>query len=279
METRIEVFTKENFADAIGSEIASEVVHIGITSVDEIRMVQVYLVEGDLSGEDIGRICGELLIDGLTQDYICINGSPNVQAGKTRLGPKWQGNNAHAIEVTRKRGVMDPVESTVIKGIKDLGLSARSVKTAKRFLIAGQLTTDQLETIANRVLANKIIEDVFIDKDKLFYEDKNETVDYVFRKQELDILDAGDEQLLEVSERGQMYLTVEEMKAVQKHFSTLGRKPTDVELETVAQTWSEHCMHKTFKGIIDYNGEHIDNLLANTVMKATSELNKSWCVN
>ena len=80
METRIEVFTKEHFPDSIGNEIASEIVHIGITSVDEIRMVQVYLVEGDLSSEDIRRICGELLIDGLTQDYICIDGSPNVQA-------------------------------------------------------------------------------------------------------------------------------------------------------------------------------------------------------
>jgi phosphoribosylformylglycinamidine synthase len=281
METRIEVFTKEHFPDSIGNEIASEVEHIGITSVDEIRMVQVYLVEGDLSREDIGRICGELLIDGLTQDYICINGSqeqPDIQEGKIKLGPKWQGDNAHAIEVTRKRGVMDPVESTVVKGIIDLGLSARSVKTAKRFLIAGKLTIDQLETIANKVLANKIIEDVFIDKDNLFYEGKNEAVDYVFQKQELDILDADDEQLLEVSERGQMYLTVDEMKAVQKHFATLGRNPTDVELETIAQTWSEHCMHKTFKGIVDYNGEHIDDLLANTIVKATSELNKSWCV-
>ena len=278
METRIEVFTKEHFPDSVGNEITSEVEHIGITSVDEIRMVQVYLVDGDLSGEDIGRICGELLIDGLIQDYICINGSSGVQASEIKLGSKWQGDDAHAIEVTRKRGVMDPVESTVIKGIKDLGLSVRSVKTAKRFLIAGQLTTDQLETIANKVLANKIIEDVFIDKDNLFYEDRNETVDDVFHRQELDILDADDDQLLEVSERGQMYLTVEEMRAVQDYFVALGRKPTDVELETVAQTWSEHCMHKTFKGIIDYNGEHIDNLLAKTVMKATSDLNKSWCV-
>ena len=282
MEIRIEVFTKEHFTDSIGNEIASEVEHVGITSVDEIRMVQVYLVEGDLSGEDIERVCSELLIDGLTQDYICIDGPPNQpdgeQAGKIKYGTKWQGNNVHTIEVTRKRGVMDPVDSTVVKGIKDLGLIARSVKTAKRFLLAGKITTDQLETIASKVLANKIIEDVFIDKDNLFYEGKNETVDYVFHKQELDILDADDEQLLEISEKGQMYLTVEEMKAVQKYFVILGRKPTDVELETVAQTWSEHCMHKTFKGIIDYNGEHIDNLLAKTVMKATSDLNKSWCV-
>ncbi|GAX62801.1 phosphoribosylformylglycinamidine synthase [Candidatus Scalindua japonica] len=279
METRIEVFTKENFPDAIGNEIVSEVVHIGITSVDEIRMVQVYLVEGDLSRGEIRKICSELLIDGLTQDYICIDGpSDDIQAEKVKIGRKWSSNNIHTIEITRKRGVMDPVESTVIKGIKDLGLSARSVKTAKRFLITGQLTTDQLETIANKVLANKIIEDVFIGKDNLFYEDKNKTVDYVFKKQTLAILDADDEQLLAISEKGQMYLTVTEMKAVQKHFAKLGRNPTDVELETIAQTWSEHCMHKTFKGIIDYNGEYIDDLLANTIVKATSELNKPWCV-
>ena len=244
METRIEVFTKENFPDAVGNEIASEVLNIGITSVEEIRVVQVYLVEGDLSREDIGRICGELLIDGLTQDYVCTNGSPeqpdDIQTGKIKPGQKRRqnNNNVHAIEVTRKQGVMDPVESTVIKGIKDLGLSARSIKTAKRILIAGLLTIDQLETIANKVLANKIIEDVFIDRDNLFYEDKNETVDYAFHRQTFDILDADDEQLLSVSERGQMYLTVTEMKTVQNYFATLGRNPTDVELETVAQTWS-----------------------------------------
>ena len=103
METRIEVFTKENFPDAVGNEIASEVLNIGITSVEEIRVVQVYLVEGDLSREDIGRICGELLIDGLTQDYVCTNGSPeqpdDIQTGKIKPGQKRRqnDNNFHTI--------------------------------------------------------------------------------------------------------------------------------------------------------------------------------------
>jgi phosphoribosylformylglycinamidine synthase II len=283
MEIRIEVFTKENFPDAIGNEVVLEIANIGITSIDEIRSVQVYLVDGDLSKDDVKRVCGELLIDGLTQDYACVYGSSSlpdgIQAEKERFGHRWCNyKTVYTIEVTRKRGVMDPVESTVIKGIKDLGLSVRSVKTAKRFLVAGLLTVEQVEEIANKVLANKIIEDVFINKNNLFYEDKNETVDYHFHKNTLDILNVDDEQLLSISQRGQLYLTIQEMKAVQKHFSTLGRNPTDVELETIAQTWSEHCMHKTFKGIIDYDGERIDNLLTNTVMKATAELNKSWCV-
>ncbi len=279
MERRIEVFTKADFPDAIGNEVASEIANIGITSVDEIRTVQVYLIDGDLSKDEIKRICSELLIDGLTQDYVCINGASEQSADKIMFGQKrGKDNTIYTIEVTRKLGVMDPVESTVIKGIRDLGLSAKSVKTAKRFLVAGSLSIEQVETVADKVLANKIIEDVFINKDNLFYEDKNDAVDYVFHKHTLDILDAGDERLLSISQKGQLYLNLQEMKAVQKYFTTLGRNPTDVELETIAQTWSEHCMHKTFRGMIDYDGELIDNLLANTVMKATSELNKPWCV-
>ena len=283
MVTRIEVFTKENFPDTLGNEVASEIANIGITSVDEIRTVQVYLIDGNLSKEDIKRICSELLIDGLTQDYVCINGlseqSADIQTGKMKFGQKGHKDNAvYTIEVARKRGVMDPVESTVIKGIRDLGLSAKSVKTAKRFLVVGLLTDSQVEAIADKVLANKIIEDVFINKDNLFYEDKNDTIDYVFHRNTLEILNADEEQLLSISRMGQLYLNIQEMKAVQEYFATFGRNPTDVELETIAQTWSEHCMHKTFRGIIDYDGELIDNLLANTVMKATSELNKPWCV-
>src|SRR3989338_6759908 len=283
MVTRIEVFTKENFPDTLGNEVASEIANIGITSVDEIRTVQVYLIDGNLSKEDIKRICSELLIDGLTQDYVCINGlseqSADIQTGKMKFGQKGRKDNAvYTIEVARKLGVMDPVESTVIKGIRDLGLSAKSVKTAKRFLVVGLLTDSQVEAIADKVLANKIIEDVFINKDNLFYEDKNDTIDYVFHRNTLEILNADEEQLLSISRMGQLYLNIQEMKAVQEYFATFGRNPTDVELETIAQTWSEHCMHKTFRGIIDYDGELIDNLLANTVMKATSELNKPWCV-
>ena len=58
-----------------------------------------------------------------------------------------------------------------------------------------------------------------------------------------------------------------EMKKVQDHFVKLGRNPTQAELETIAQTWSEHCKHKTFTAEIDYdNGsgktEKIDGLFS-----------------
>ena len=94
----------------------------------------------------------------------------------------------------------------------------------------------------------------------------------------IEILKAGDEKLLKISKSGLLSLTLAEMKAVKNYFKKEKRNPTDVELETIAQTWSEHCKHKTFRGIINYNGKKIDNLLKQTVIKATNEINKSWCV-
>jgi phosphoribosylformylglycinamidine synthase len=78
--------------------------------------------------------------------------------------------------------------------------------------------------------------------------------------------------------KGRFWLNLEEMKIIQAYFRQLGRKPTDVELETLAQTWSEHCIHKTFKSKIKLGKKTIDNLMKSTVMKVTRELNKTWCL-
>jgi len=57
-------------------------------------------------------------------------------------------------------------------------------------------------------------------------------------------------QLTRISEEMGLALNLNEMLAIQKYFSQKNRNPTDVELQTLGQTWSEHCFHKTFKGII-----------------------------
>ncbi len=68
------------------------------------------------------------------------------------------------------------------------------------------------------------------------------------------------------------------MKAIQQHFAGLGRDPTDCELETLAQTWSEHCSHKTLRGRIEFEGRTIDNLLKQTIFAATRDLDLDWLV-
>ncbi len=98
----------------------------------------------------------------------------------------------------------------------------------------------------------------------------------------IEILTANDDELMLISERGLLSLNLAEMKAIQNYFTSLGRNPTDVELETIAQTWSEHCVHKTFRGLIEYSEEGktqvINGLLKSFIMRATQEINKPWCV-
>ena len=68
------------------------------------------------------------------------------------------------------------------------------------------------------------------------------------------------------------------MRAVQDHYRRLGREPRRIELETIAQTWSEHCKHKTFSGHITFEGKVIPNLLKSTIAAATKAIGKPWCV-
>lgn len=97
---------------------------------------------------------------------------------------------------------------------------------------------------------------------------------------EVNLVNAKDAQLIQISNELGLALSLDEMKAIQRHFSKRGRNPTDVELQTLGQTWSEHCYHKTFKGdIIASDGTLMArNLLKSYIAKATEELNPPWCL-
>ncbi|HNS48780.1 MAG TPA: phosphoribosylformylglycinamidine synthase subunit PurL [bacterium] len=88
--------------------------------------------------------------------------------------------------------------------------------------------------------------------------------------------------LEELSRKYLLALGPEEMEAIQAHYRGLGRNPTDIELETIAQTWSEHCIHKTFSSRIEYREdgrtELIENLLKETIFRATRELDRPYCL-
>lgn len=104
----------------------------------------------------------------------------------------------------------------------------------------------------------------------------------------IDILTATDAQLVQLSKDNCLSLDLHEMRTVKKYFQSCRRNPTDIEIETIAQTWSEHCKHKTLRGVIGYTyidgktkkrvTKRIDNLLKHTIMKVTKDLNKPWCL-
>ncbi|MFA5859839.1 MAG: phosphoribosylformylglycinamidine synthase, partial [Elusimicrobiota bacterium] len=104
--------------------------------------------------------------------------------------------------------------------------------------------------------------------------------------EDIDVLKANDKQLVEISNKNLLALTLAEMKVVQQYFRGKQRNPTDIELETIAQTWSEHCKHKTLTGVVEYQyyekgklkKKVFDNLLKSTIARATKELDRSWCI-
>lgn len=275
---RVEVKGRQDLPDALGTSIVSDIKDLKIFTVDEVRVVAVYLLEGKISRDQAKTIAGALLTDPIVESYTILS-----KAAKPKLGA-----GHHVVEIAYNPGVMDPAESSMLKGIRDLGINTvEAVRTAKQYHLFGKLSAIQLQAITSRILMNKLIQHALLDPQDSF---KGLTLGPAvvpeFKLKTVDILAADEGQLMDISTRGQLYLNANEMKAIQAYFKEEDRNPTDVELETIAQTWSEHCHHKTFRGIIRYTerigGKKktviINNLLKSTIAKATHELKKNWCV-
>ena len=257
---RIEVSVKDGFPDPRGEALQKDIRDLGIMTVKQVRVSDIYLLEGKLNEAEVRRICQELLADPVVEEY------------SYREAPS--PDDAHVIEVAYNPGVMDPVEESVKKGIRDLGVvTIESVKTAKRYLLWGELSEEALQFISDKLLVNSVIQHMVVKREVVSLP----SATYEFTLATIDLLGMDNNELMELS-KDRLWLSLSEMKHIQGYFSKLGRNPTDVELETLAQTWSEHCIHKTFKSKIKLGQLVIDNLLKSTIMRVTEELKKPWCL-
>ncbi|MFH1406746.1 MAG: phosphoribosylformylglycinamidine synthase subunit PurL [Candidatus Omnitrophota bacterium] len=269
---KIKIKDKPGLFDAIGEGVKKDIKDLGVETITSVKFAQVYFIEGEVLKPDVERICAELLCDPVTQLYEI---EPLEAKGAQN---KTTGQGLAVIEVAYNPGVMDPWEESIIKGIKDLGIEKPlKVKTAKEYIIEGSPAKEELDMICEKLLLNKVIQHAVCEKEETL-----PNPEYKFNPIEVAMLNADDEGLSAISREGQLFLNVTEMRQIKNYFKSLSRNPTDCELETIAQTWSEHCGHKTFRGKIEYtengNSQVIDNLLKQTIMKATKELDKPWCV-
>lgn len=262
MVRRITIVSRPGFGDSIGEGIRRDAFDLGVKKITKVRMSEVYLFEGEnIPNTDIFRIAEELLTDHVTQEYFV-----DTQSRE----------DGRIIEVAYNHGVMDPVEASISKSLADMGITSISAaKTMRRYVISGNLSPEEVSLITDKLLVNKIIQHVAQPGEEAFLHAR--PVSGVTRV-EVELLGLDDDALLALSKDRFLSLNLDEMRALQAHYRELGRNPSDIELETFAQTWSEHCVHKTFRGIINYNGETIDNLLKQTIIKATRELDRDWCV-
>src|SRR5262245_29228153 len=235
-----------------------------------------YLLEGPLGHDSAERFLNELLCDPVVET-----------ASLTEVGAG--AGRESSITVLLKPGVMDPSAQSVLDAARDLGIGLEAVRTFRRYFGPSEIAPADRDVLFRKVLANDAIEQIVAGP--LQAEHLTLGAPYVFRLITVPLRSIDDAGLEKLSRDGQLALDRDEMRTIQAHFRKLDRDPTDVELETIAQTWSEHWSHKTLKGVIDYtetiDGQtqtrRINNLLKETIFGATQELRKrigsdDWCV-
>ncbi len=266
---RVELFRKHAADDPDGAHLPEAARELGISGLSSARMGRGFLLPPGLQRAAVERITAELLADPVLDE---------VQI----LAPKAAPASCDGVRVlvARNPGVMDPVALTVERALRNAKLVPADlelfVSTFHAWELQGTLSAEELRELAVRVLANDTIESVSIDAEGLCYGPPAAAP--VHGRVEVALLAADDERLLEISQQGALSLNLIEMKVIQAYYKDLGREPSACELETLAQTWSEHCKHKTFAGIIEMEGRRIDNLLKTTIKRATEQLDKDWCI-
>lgn len=177
------------------------------------------------------------------------------------------------IEILFNPGVMDPSVASTQRALADMGFPGVEVRTGRGYAFDRRLSPSETRVICGLVM-NPLIEHLGRPGEAVFAEPGA----YRFRRRTVRLSGRSARALEGISRRGLLALNREEMLALQRYFGQLGREPTDVELETFAQTWSEHCQHKTFRGIIECDGRVVRNLLKSTIFRLTRELAPDWCL-
>jgi phosphoribosylformylglycinamidine synthase len=283
LDYRVEIFWSAEVPDGRAVDLLSHIARLGLQNVHRVRVSDLYFLRGDLSPTDLEHLTHELLVDPTVESYQAHpirNASPPVP-------------HPHTIEVGYHPGVTDPVAENLLRRARLLDVGPlKATATGTAYTFEGDLTPADLHYIARELLYNDVIQTYTLGAlvpAFVPHAAPSDAVEIVPLRQ------TGDEELDRMSVERVLFLSSAEMQAIRAHFQQLGRDPTDVELETLAQTWSEHCQHKTFKAQIEYTcrggmdrvlpdgpspippyEERIDGLLRSYIRAATERLNRDW---
>ncbi|MDP2853766.1 MAG: AIR synthase-related protein [Smithellaceae bacterium] len=288
MADRIEVGFKEGIRDALGEKTQKRITDNLALAVAKVATVEVYTIAGELSAAELQEAAAGPLSDPVIQEF-----SINRPLAK---------NFDWLIEVGFRPGVTDNVGKTAREAIalllgENTGERKIAVYTSRQYLISGKISQTDAGKIAAGLLANDLIErhQVIAAGDFDFNRGLAAFVPQVMGKDELQValinLAAfNPNELIKISQEKLLALNLEEMQAIQAYYQNpavikarkkvgLNETTTDVELECLAQTWSEHCKHKIFNSKIDYtdgrNKLKIDSLFKKYIKGSTAKIRKA----
>ncbi|MBN2551249.1 MAG: phosphoribosylformylglycinamidine synthase subunit PurS, partial [Spirochaetales bacterium] len=283
----IQVGLKPGIPDAYGAATEKKIRDYLDIPVRRVQTRSLYLVEAELEEEQVRAAARELFCDPVIQRYTL---NRNLDGEPFDL----------SVIVSFRPGVTDNVGRTAELAVgellgRDLA-PEEGVFTSTQYLLSG-VSPEQAQRIARELLANDLIEEASIQEYRDWLErGPRVRASRVRSAHEPEVeqidLEVPDERLLEISRQRILALNLEEMRAIRDYFRRpevrerrravgLGVNPTDVELEALAQTWSEHCHHKVFNGLIEYRDETggrltVDSLFKSYIRRVTEELASPW---
>ena len=265
--------------DPRSSGILSDARALGFQNLQRVECQDLYFIEGQLSQEELQQLALNLLTDPVTQT------SSWMEHPSPLTPPK---PDTVILEVALRPGVTDPVAEQIVRAAHELGFSGvHHAATGQRYLLtfnesirlSASQFVPQSELLAKQLLANPVIHHWTIGDITPSFPQETESSGTV---EIIPIRNLTDNELLSVSKDRRAALDLTEMKAIQNYFIKEQRDPTDVEFETIAQTWSEHCGHKTFKAKVDVespNGNYqIDSIIKTYLKSATDKINAPWVI-
>jgi phosphoribosylformylglycinamidine synthase len=266
------VHTKNNNSRILG--YLGDAHALGFNQIKSLIVQDLYFIEGQLSQEELQQLSLKLLTDPVTQtaDWSELPAPPTP--------PK---PDSVILEVALRPGVTDPVAEQIVRAAHELGIDGvQRSATGQRFILHFDTSVSQSDSIrlsasiSAALLANNVIQHWAIGEIPPSFPQEAESSGAV---EIIPIRNSSDEDLLTISKDRRAALDLAEMQAIQNYFIKEGRDPTDVEFETIAQTWSEHCGHKTFKAKVTIDGgQVIDSLIKTYLKSATDEINASWVI-
>ena len=254
---------------------------LGLEQVTQIICEDLFFVEGRWRADDVETIACKLLSDPVTQiiEWSCLS---EPQARNTQPAP-----DQRLVEVALRPGVTDPVAEQIVRAAHQLGIDGVTrASTGLRFLVRGEELSDEtLRLLASRLLANVVIQWFELGPITPVFPQPAEASGTV---EQIPVRGMSEEALMALSQERRAALDLEEMRAIQRQYESEDRDMSDIEFETIAQTWSEHCVHKTFRAQITihnpgdgvsptFEGEaQVNNLLKSYLRAATEKINAPW---
>ena len=286
----MEVFFKEPGLDGRAHKLAGSLRTSVSASIESISIADIYIT--DYTGID------EKTAEGIFSDPVAQNVSFSRPAAEI-MPAGWQ----YLVEISYKTGVTNPTAITARTAIEAaVGEKLKRetvVQTAQQLIISCPPMSDDEMKSLKKHLYNPLIEQAVIISAEEWRNGKrfpeiypSKVSESIIDIEKFDISGLSDNELAEFSRKRLLALTLDEMEAVKSYYARpdirearkkagLGEEATDVEIEMIAQTWSEHCKHKILNAAVEYKDldtgttEKINSLFKEYVRDTTDEVSKT----